>query len=112
MRHLNWPAIFFGAGAGLAASLLLFALSFGLGTNIVALLIIQSFGFFIAGFVSGRYALSEPMLSGGVASLVLWVAIVLLTITDFSLIGSLALGIGAMVLGPYGGAVGYNRRKV
>jgi len=113
MRHLNWPGIFFGAAAGLFANLLLFVLLFGIGTNALAQILIQMLGFFIAGYVSGRFALSEPRLSGGFAALALFFFVVVLTITGdgLNLLGLLVFGTGAALLGPMGGAIGYNRTK-
>lgn len=115
MRDLNWPGILFGAGAGAASSLLLFAVAFGLGSNIVVLVVILMVGFFVAGYVSGHYALVEPRMSGGFAALAMLFAVVILIISasgdGVNLIGLVVLGTGAAFLGPAGGAVGYNRRK-
>lgn len=115
MRDLNWPGIVFGAGAGMASSLLLFAVVLGLGSNIVVLVLILMLGFFVAGYVSGHYALTEPRMSGGFAALTMLFVVVTLIISangdGVNLVGLLVLGTSAAFLGPAGGAVGYNRRK-
>jgi hypothetical protein len=115
MRDLNWPGILFGAGAGVASSLLLFAVVFGLGSNIAVQVPILMVSFFVAGYVSGHYALTEPRMSGGFAALVMLFVIVGFSISargdGVNLIGLAVLGVGAALLGPAGGAVGYNRRK-
>ena len=113
MRALNWPAIGFGAASGLFASLVLFAFLFGIGRNVVVLLAILMFGFFVAGYVSGRFALTEPHLSGGMAALIMFFIITVVTISGpgLNIIGVTAFGIGAAVFGPLGGDVGYRRSK-
>lgn len=99
----------------MASSLLLFAVVLGLGSNIVVLLVILMVGFFIAGYVAGHYALTEPRLSGGLAALAMLFAIVILIVSvrgdGLNLVGLVLLGFAAAFAGPAGGAVGYNRRK-
>jgi hypothetical protein len=113
MRTLNWPAIGFGSASGLATSLVLFAVLFGLGQNAGVQIAILMFGFFIAGYVSGRFALAEPQLSGGLAALILFFVITVVTISGagLNLLGILVFGIGAAVFGPLGGTVGYRRHN-
>jgi hypothetical protein len=113
MRHLNWPGIFFGAAAGLFANLLLFVALAGIGTNLAVQILIQMFGFFVAGYVAGRFALSDPKISGGFAALALFFFIVILTISGngLNVVGLVVFGGAASLLGPAGGAVGYNRRN-
>lgn len=113
LRDLNWPAIAFGAASGLFASLVLFALLFGIGQNTVAQIFILMFGFFVAGFVSGRFALVEPQLSGGMAALLLFFVITVVTISGagLNLLGIAVFGVGAAVFGPLGGTVGYRRNN-
>lgn len=113
LRTLNWPAIGFGSASGLATSLVLFALLFGLGQNAGVQIVILMFGFFVAGYVSGRFALSEPQLSGGLAALILFFVITVVTISGagLNLLGILVFGIGAAVFGPLGGSVGYRRHN-
>ncbi|MCZ7532876.1 MAG: hypothetical protein M5U23_05665 [Acidimicrobiia bacterium] len=111
LRDLNWPGIALGTGVGLFSSLLLFVVLFGLGNNAVVQIIIFMMGFFISGYVAGRFALTEPRLSGGFAALGLFFAVAVLTITGdgLNLFGLVVFGTGAALLGPAGGAVGYNR---
>jgi hypothetical protein len=113
MGSLNWPAIGFGAASGLATSLLLFAVLFGLGQNAAIQIAILMFGFFVAGYVSGRFALAEPHLSGAMASLILFFVITVVTISGagLNLLGIAVFGIGAAVFGPLGGSVGYRRHN-
>lgn len=111
MRDLNWPGIALGTGVGLFSSLLLFVVLFGFGNNGVVQIFIFMVGFFVAGYVAGRFALSEPRLSGGFAALGLFFAVAVLTITGdgLNLLGLIVFGTGAALLGPAGGAVGYNQ---
>ena len=113
MRVLNWPAIGFGAASGLFASLVLFALLFGVGRNTAVQIGIMMFGFFVAGYVSGRFALVEPQLSGGMAALILFFLITVVTISGagLNLIGIAVFGIGAAIFGPLGGAIGFHRNN-
>lgn len=113
LRDLNWPSITFGAALGLATNLVVFGLSLSLGQNVLVQLVIQLIGFFVAGYFAGRFALIEPRLSGGFAALILFFLVVALTISgeSFNFLGLLALGVAAVVIGPAGGAVAYNRSK-
>lgn len=113
LRVLNWPAVGFGAVVGLFSSLVLFALLFGLGRNAAIQVGIVMIGFFIAGYVSGRFALVEPQLSGGMSALILFFIITVVTISGVgpNLLGIAVFGIGAAILGPIGGTVGYRRHN-
>ena len=74
---------------------------------------IMMFGFFVAGYVSGRFALVEPQLSGGMAALILFFLITVVTISGagLNLIGIAVFGIGAAIFGPMGGTIGYQRNN-
>jgi hypothetical protein len=113
LAHLNWASIIFGSGAGLFTSLLLFAVSFGLGGSTVVQIMIQFFGFFVAGFVAGRFSLVEPTLSGGLAALTLFFGITAVTIggTGLNVVGIVVLGMVAAFIGTLGGGVGHGRQK-
>ncbi len=112
-RTLHWAAIGFGAASGLFTSLVLFVALFGVGENAAVQIVILLFGFFVAGYVAGRFALTDPQLTGGVAALILFFLITVVTISGagLNLIGIAVFGIGAAVLGPIGGSVGYRRRN-
>lgn len=113
LSHLNWASIMFGSGAGLFASLLLFAVSLGLGANTLVQILIQFIGFFVAGSVAGRFALVDPTLSGGMAALILFFGITAVTIggTGLNIIGIVVLGTVAAFIGTSGGAVGHGLQK-
>lgn len=111
LRDLNWAAIAFGLGAGLFTSLLLFVVLLGLGRNGVVQIMILLAAFFVSGYVAGRFALTEPRLSGGFAALGVFFFIALLSLTGGSpnLVGLIIFGAVAILVGGTGGAAGYNR---
>jgi hypothetical protein len=113
LSHLNWASIIFGSIGGLFTSLLLFAASFSLGNNTLVQIIIQFVGFFVAGFVAGRFALVDPSLSGGMASLILFFGITVVTVggTDINVIGIVVLGMISAIIGTAAGSVGQASRK-
>ena len=113
LSRLNWASIIFGSVAGLFTSMLLFAASLGLGSNTLVQLIIQLIGFFVAGFVAGRFALVDPSLSGGMASLILFFGITVVTVggTDINVVGIVVLGMISAIIGTAAGSVGHAHRK-
>jgi hypothetical protein len=113
LSHLNWPSIIFGSAAGLFSSLLLFAVSLGLGDSTVVRIIIQLLGFFIAGFIAGRFALVEPTLSGGLAALILFFGITVVTVdgSGLDIVGVVFLGTISAFIGTAAGGLGYRRQK-
>ena len=114
MRELHWSGIVFGAVGGLAVSLLLFAISGPIGTNIVGQLAIQFIGFTTAGFVAGRLSLVQTALAGRIAALLLLLITGVLTISlgaDSNVLGLILLGALAIAGGTFGAAVAEKRRK-
>jgi hypothetical protein len=113
LSHLNWASIIFGSGAGLFTSLLLFAVSFGLGANAFVQVIIQFIGFFVAGFTAGRFALVDPTLSGGMAALILFFGITVVTVggSGLNIVGIVFLGMISAFIGTFAGGVGHSRQK-
>ena len=113
LSHLNWASIIFGSVAGLFSSMLLFAASLGLGSSTLVQLFIQLIGFFVAGFVAGRFALVDPTLSGGMAALFLFFGITVVTVGNagVTIVGIVVLGMIAAIIGTAAGSVGHARRK-
>jgi hypothetical protein len=113
LSHLNWASIVFGAAAGLFTSLLLFAVSAGLGANTLVQIALQFVGFFVAGYVAGRFALVEPTLSGGLSSLILFFGITAVTVggTGLNIVAIVVLGMVSAFIGTMAGGVGFARQK-
>ena len=113
LSQLNWASIVFGSAAGLFTSLLLFAASLSLGANTFVQVIIQFIGFFVAGFIAGRFALVDPSLSGGMAALILFFGVTVVTVgsSGVTVVGVVVLGMVAAIIGTGAGSVGHARRK-
>ena len=113
LSHLNWASIGFGSVAGLFTSLLLFAASFSLGGHTAVQVVIQFIGFFVAGLIAGRFALVDPSLSGGMASLILFFGITVVTVggTDINVVGLVVLGTISALIGTAAGSVGQASRN-
>jgi hypothetical protein len=103
----------FGSVAGLFVSMLIFAASLGLGSNGLVQLFIQLIGFFVAGFVAGRFALVDPTLSGGMAALILFFGVTVVTVgsAGVTIVGIVVLGTVAAFIGTAAGSLGHARRK-
>ena len=113
LSHLNWAGVIFGSAAGLFTIFVLFVMSFGLGSNGIVQISLLLTGFFVAGYVAGRFALVEPTLSGGMAALILFFGLVVFIVNEVGLttVGIVVLGMAVTIVGNAGGAVGHRRQK-
>ena len=110
---LNWAGIIFGSAAGLFTIFVLFVMSLGLGSNGFVQILLLLTGFFVAGYVAGRFALVEPTLSGGMAALILFFGLVVFIVKEIGLttVGIVVLGMIVTMIGNAGGALGQSRQK-
>lgn len=116
VRSLNWSGIAFGAGTGLVVGLILSLIVGGGEGPAAVLVLIQILAFTVAGYIAGRFSLTNAIAAGGFAGLLLFfllATVAILADTDLNGISFVLFGLIALLLGSAGAATAeaFRRRR-